>query len=83
MGPHDWQVEATAKILNGYKQIVIAACGEGKTALAYLPLIFLHGLREHAVPWRFPLYMPERPVVLMVTPLSDLGLSQVCTKGDS
>jgi len=76
-GPHDWQVKATANILDGTKQLVIAACGEGKTALVYLHLIFMKGLHKMFIPPLFPIYSPERPVVLMVTLLSDLGLCQV------
>jgi len=76
-GPHDWQVKATANILNGTKQVVIAACGEGKTALTYLHLIFMQGLHELSMPPLFPIYSPEKPIILMVTLLSDLGLCQV------
>jgi superfamily II DNA helicase RecQ len=76
-GPRDWQVKGTARILDGSKQLVVAACGEGKTALAYLHLIFMRGLRERSIPPMFPIYSPPTPVVLVVTPLSDLGLSQV------
>ena len=43
-GPHDWQVKATACILNRQKQLVVAACGEGKTAIAYLHLLVIQEL---------------------------------------
>src|SRR5882762_1024892 len=32
-GPHPYQLEATAQILDRRKQLVIAACGEGKMGL--------------------------------------------------
>src|SRR5882762_7763832 len=79
-GPHDWQIEATARILDHRKQLVVAACGEGKTAVAYLHLLVIQELlRKPELP-RYGLDLPDgyKPVVLMVTPLSDLGKSQVC-----
>jgi len=78
-GPHSWQLEATAKILDQRKQLVVAACGEGKTALVYLHLLVIQELLEKPHLPRYGLDLPceWRPVVLMVTPLTDLGRSQV------
>ncbi|KAI0040472.1 P-loop containing nucleoside triphosphate hydrolase protein, partial [Auriscalpium vulgare] len=78
-GPYDWQVIATARILDKRKQLVVAACGEGKTALSYLHLLVIQELIRRPDLPRFGLKIPAglQPVVLMVTPLSDLGISQV------
>jgi len=78
-GPHPYQVEATARILDRRKQLVIAACGEGKTALAYLHILVVQELKQREDLPRYGLDVPSdwKPVVLMVTPLTDLGRSQV------
>ena len=76
-GPHDWQVMATARTLDGLNQLVVTACGDGKTAAAYLPLLVLEALSANRSLPRHGSRVPERPVVLMVTPLTDLGHSQV------
>ena len=75
--PHDWQVTATACALNGLNQLVVTACGDGKTAAAYLPLLVLEALAANRALPRYGSRVPERPVMLIVTPLSDLGHSQV------
>ncbi|KAI0054732.1 P-loop containing nucleoside triphosphate hydrolase protein [Artomyces pyxidatus] len=78
-GPYEYQLNSTAAILDRRKQIVVAACGEGKTALSYMHLLVMQELiRNPSLP-RFGLHIPEglKPTVLMVTPLSDLGRSQV------
>ena len=78
-GPHPYQLEATAQILDCRKQLVIAACGEGKTALTYLHILIIQELKKRPdLPW-YGLNVPTdwRPVVLMVTLLTDLGRSQV------
>ena len=79
-GPHDWQVESTAHILDNQSQLVVAACGDGKTAAAYLHLLVLQKLAADPTLPRYGKRVPERPVVLMVTPLSDLGRNQVCSQ---
>ncbi|KAI0077292.1 hypothetical protein K474DRAFT_1578499, partial [Panus rudis PR-1116 ss-1] len=38
-GPYDWQLQVTAAMLDGDDQIVVTACGDGKTAAAYLHLL--------------------------------------------
>jgi len=43
-GPYPWQLQATVKILDCQKLLVVAACGEGKTALAYLHLLVIQEL---------------------------------------
>ena len=76
-GPHDWQVTATARTLDGLNQLVVTACGDGKTAAAYLPLLVLEALAANRSLPRYGSRVPDQPVVLIVTPLSDLGHSQV------
>ena len=64
-------------MLISVNQLIVTACGDGKTAAAYLPLLVLKKLAaEPDLPW-YGTRVPEQPVVLMVTPLSDLGHSQV------
>ncbi|KAA1470452.1 P-loop containing nucleoside triphosphate hydrolase protein, partial [Dentipellis sp. KUC8613] len=75
-GPHDWQLESTASILDKKNQLVVTACGDGKTAAAYLHLLVLQKLTEDPKLPRFNTEIPDKPIVLMVTPLSDLGKSQ-------
>lgn len=80
-GPHDWQIASTARILDGADQLVVAGCGEGKTALAYLHILVLQELIRDAHLPRFGLkHIPEKPVTLMASPLTDLALSQVSVK---
>lgn len=76
-GPHDWQVEVVAGILDGVKQLLVVGCGEGKTAAAYLLLMVYKELRDNPEYLRYGSLVPANPVVLMVEPLSDLGISQV------
>ena len=79
-GPYDWQLMSTARTLDGINQLVVTACGDGKTAAAYLPLLVLEMLAADSRLPRHGIRVPERPVVLIVTPLSDLGHSQVSEK---
>ena len=81
-GPHNWQVNSTANILEGNNQLVIAACGEGKTAVAYLHLILAFHLSKKAMEFLPPFARstPSNAMVLMVTPLIDVGLCQVSSK---
>ncbi|KAI0079911.1 P-loop containing nucleoside triphosphate hydrolase protein, partial [Panus rudis PR-1116 ss-1] len=76
-GPHDWQVDTTACLLDGDDQLLIAACGEGKTAAAYLHLIVRHALARDPKLKRFGTRMVDNPLAIMVGPLVDLGISQV------
>ncbi|THH07073.1 hypothetical protein EW146_g9430 [Bondarzewia mesenterica] len=77
-GPHDWQVESTANILDGHDQLVVAACGDGKTAAAYLHILLRHELLRDPDLSRHGLDpLVKNPVVLMVTPLTDLARSQM------
>jgi hypothetical protein len=84
-GPHSWQLEATAQILDRRKQLVVAACGEGKTALTYLHLLVIQKLLANPQIPRHGVDFPcdWKPVVLMVTPLTELGRSQVIIRGSS
>lgn len=78
-GPHDWQVLATARVLDGEDQLIVAGCGEGKTAVAYLHLLVLQELLKDPQLPRFGLKdIPLKPVTLLASPLTDLSLSQVC-----
>ena len=74
-GPHPYQLKATAQILDCHKQLVITVCGEGKTALAYLHILVIQELKQRPDLPRYGLNVPSdwKPVVLMVTPLTDLG----------
>jgi len=74
-GPYPWQLQATAEILDRRKQLVVAACGEGKTALAYLHLLVIQELlmKPELPHYGLNFSCDWRPVVLMVTPLTDLG----------
>ncbi|KAI0309895.1 hypothetical protein OF83DRAFT_1043403, partial [Amylostereum chailletii] len=76
-GPHDWQVEVTSNLLDQHHQLLVAGCGEGKTAAMYLQIMLYRYLREH--PWlnRLGLPLVENPIILAVTPLTDLAHSQV------
>ncbi|ETW78877.1 hypothetical protein HETIRDRAFT_428658 [Heterobasidion irregulare TC 32-1] len=76
-GPHDWQVMATMCTLDGLNQLVVTACSDSKTATAYLPLLVLEALAANRSLPQYGSRVPEWPIVLMVTPLSDLGHSQV------
>ncbi|KAI0038275.1 P-loop containing nucleoside triphosphate hydrolase protein [Auriscalpium vulgare] len=76
-GPRAWQVQATAHVLDRRNQLVIAGCGEGKTAAMYLHVLVHQYLRDHPDVPRFGLEVHERPVVIDVTPLTDLAESQV------
>ena len=76
-GAHDWQLTSTARSLDGINQLVVTACGDGKTAAAYLPLLVLKKLAAEPDLPRFGTRVPDKPVVLMITPLSDLGHSQI------
>ncbi|KAJ3485626.1 hypothetical protein NLI96_g4816 [Meripilus lineatus] len=76
-GPHDWQVETTARILDGTDQFVVVACGGGKTAVSYLPILVLKELaRDISLP-RYGIEVPADPIVLFIGPLSDLSVIQV------
>ncbi|KAJ3475725.1 hypothetical protein NLI96_g11648 [Meripilus lineatus] len=78
-GPHDWQVKTTARILDGIDQFVVVACGGGKTAVSYLPILVLKELaRDTSLP-RYGVNVPADPVVLFIGPLSDLSIIQVST----
>ncbi|ETW79403.1 hypothetical protein HETIRDRAFT_419150 [Heterobasidion irregulare TC 32-1] len=78
-GPHNWQVNSTANILEGNNQLVIAACSEGKIAVAYLHLILISHLSKKP-PRSLPSFVrsiQSTTVVLMIIPLIDVGLCQV------
>src|SRR5882762_7599556 len=68
-GPHPYQLEATAQILDRRKQLVIVACGEGKMALAYLHILIIQELKQRPDLPQYGLNVPSdwKPVVLMVT----------------
>ena len=78
-GPHPYQLKATVRILDHHKQLVIAACGEGKMALSYLHILIIQELQQRLDLPQYGLNVPSdwKPVVLMVMPLTDLGRSQV------
>lgn len=77
-GPYAHQTAVTANFLEGKNQILFAGCGDGKTGATYLHLILTQELlRDSSLP-RFGSRFVSSPVVLMATPLTDLGKSQVC-----
>ena len=77
VGPYDWQSEATANILDSNNQLIIAGCGDGKTAVTYLHLIFRQKVLCNCILVQFHTTVVQHPVVLIVTPLMELALSQV------
>ncbi|KAJ3480369.1 hypothetical protein NLI96_g8398 [Meripilus lineatus] len=78
-GPHEWQVRTTARVLDGIDQFVVVACGGGKTAVSYLPILVLKELaRDTSLP-RYGVNVPADPVMLFIGPLSDLSIIQVST----
>ncbi|KAI0072463.1 P-loop containing nucleoside triphosphate hydrolase protein [Panus rudis PR-1116 ss-1] len=76
-GPHDWQIKVTANILDGKDTYLVAACGEGKTAAAYLHLLVRQELARNPDLNRFGTKIVENPIAIMVGPLVDLGNSRV------
>ncbi|VDB84768.1 unnamed protein product [Peniophora sp. CBMAI 1063] len=76
-GPRSWQVEATGSVLDRVHQLILAGCGEGKTSAMYLHLRVHKALAQDPTLPRFGLRRVARPVALTVTPLTDLGRSQV------
>lgn len=74
-GPRDWQVNATAAVLDGHDQLLVAGCGEGKTAAAYLHLLVRHELLWKPSLPRYGAKVPPKPVVLMI---SDRSWSMSC-----
>ncbi|KAI0072323.1 P-loop containing nucleoside triphosphate hydrolase protein, partial [Panus rudis PR-1116 ss-1] len=76
-GPYDWQLTVTANVLDGRDQLLVTACGDGKTAAAYLHLLVRQELyRDPKLP-RYGAKVVQNPVGIMVGPLVDLGISQV------
>lgn len=77
-GPYAHQTTVTANFLNGKNQLLFAGCGDGKTGTTYLHLLLVRELaRDPSLP-RFGSTFVTSPIVLMATPLTDLGRSQVC-----
>jgi hypothetical protein len=77
-GPYDWQTEATANILDNNNQLLIAGCGDGKTAVTYLHLIFRHKVLPNLGQTQFATRVVEHPIVLIVTPLTCFESSKIC-----
>ncbi|KDQ50833.1 hypothetical protein JAAARDRAFT_51106 [Jaapia argillacea MUCL 33604] len=74
-GPRDFQLESWAYSLDGKPQLNIVATGGGKTALFYGPLLIAQHLLRYPVPGIKP--VPPKPVILIVTPLVELGNKHV------
>ncbi|KAF6744432.1 P-loop containing nucleoside triphosphate hydrolase protein [Ephemerocybe angulata] len=72
-GPRPFQVDATANLLNKTPTVLLAATSSGKTAIFFCILIVLQHLAKHPNPAIKPDTIPEKPVVLVVTPLVELG----------
>ncbi|KAF8187145.1 ATP-dependent DNA helicase RecQ [Pholiota molesta] len=70
-GPHVSQVECWAHSLQAVPTILIASTGWGKTAAFFGPILVLEHLRQHPRPG-LP-EIPSNPVVVVVTPLIELG----------
>ncbi|KAF8163197.1 P-loop containing nucleoside triphosphate hydrolase protein [Crassisporium funariophilum] len=70
-GPHDTQVECWAHSLQAIPTILIASTGWGKRAAFFGPILVLEHLVKHPKPG-LP-KIPSKPVVLVVTPLIELG----------
>ncbi|EFI27619.1 ATP-dependent DNA helicase RecQ [Coprinopsis cinerea okayama7 len=71
-GPRDFQVEACASVMEKRPLIVIASTAMGKTATFFTPLLVYQYLGANPRP-NVPSFCPPKPVVLVVTPLVELG----------
>ena len=76
-GPYEWQVKATANILDGHNQLIIAGYGDGKTAVTYLHLLFVRELFNNPDIPRFGCKLVQHGIALIIIPLADLAHSQV------
>ncbi|KII85949.1 hypothetical protein PLICRDRAFT_65078, partial [Plicaturopsis crispa FD-325 SS-3] len=78
-GPRDFQIEAWGHILNGTPLLAVVATGGGKTALYYGPIIIYHYLFHHPslLDVAAQRILPRKPVAIVVSPLIELGNSQV------
>ncbi|KAH6899407.1 ATP-dependent DNA helicase RecQ [Coprinopsis sp. MPI-PUGE-AT-0042] len=66
------QVDACANVLEKRPLVLIAATASGKTATFFTPLLVIQHLLKNPLP-DVPLQLPKKPVVLVVTPLVELG----------
>ncbi|KAF6763557.1 ATP-dependent DNA helicase RecQ [Ephemerocybe angulata] len=71
-GPRPFQVEATAHLLDNEPTLLVAATSSGKTAIFFCSLLVLRHLAKHPRP-NISVRIPAKPVVLVVTPLVELG----------
>ncbi|ETW85187.1 hypothetical protein HETIRDRAFT_309794, partial [Heterobasidion irregulare TC 32-1] len=76
-GPYEWQVKATANILDGHNQLIIAGYGNGKTAVTYLHLLFVQELFNNPDIPCSGCKLVQHGIALIISPLADLAHSQV------
>ncbi|KAF6745111.1 ATP-dependent DNA helicase RecQ [Ephemerocybe angulata] len=72
-GPHEFQVDACANLLDKKPTVLLASTASGKTATFFCPLLVLQHLLKHPRPEIPSESIPAKPVVLVVTPLVELG----------
>ena len=77
-GPRDWQVQETYNILMTKDQLIVAGCGQGKTAAMYLHLLVHQATARNSGSIGVPNSEAScGRIVLNVSPLTDLARSQV------
>ncbi|KAF9230789.1 P-loop containing nucleoside triphosphate hydrolase protein, partial [Melanogaster broomeanus] len=72
-GPHKFQVESWARTLDGQSQLLVVPTGGGKTAVFYGILLILEHLKKSPIHELGPFKFPNNPVIMIVTPLNELG----------
>lgn len=76
-GARPFQMESWAYLLEGIPVIVVVPTAGGKTALFYGPILIYQSLQKNPVKDVNLHYLPPKPVALIVSPLNELGHSQV------
>ncbi|KAJ2921267.1 hypothetical protein H1R20_g15829, partial [Candolleomyces eurysporus] len=75
-GPRPFQVEACSYVLEKIPLILIASTASGKTSTFFTALLIFKYLKSNPHP-DIPTEVPPKPVVLVVTPLIELGNNHV------
>ncbi|TFK20426.1 P-loop containing nucleoside triphosphate hydrolase protein [Coprinopsis marcescibilis] len=71
-GPRPFQLDATTTLLDNRPLVLVASTSSGKTAVFFCLLLVYQYLYRNPHP-EIPTKIPEKPVVLVVTPLIELG----------
>ncbi|KAH7902925.1 P-loop containing nucleoside triphosphate hydrolase protein, partial [Hygrophoropsis aurantiaca] len=74
-GPHEFQVDSWAHSLAGISQLLIVPTGGGKTGVFFGLYLVVDALLKKPVEG-ISCWLPESPVVMIVTPLNALGDTQ-------